>query len=175
MQIKILYDNILNTYAEAIVNSANNNLVAGSGLCGAIFEKAGNQKTQLQKECNEIGYCATGHAVMTKAYNLHSKYIIHAVGPRYNLDDKPSQLLQSTYLSSLQLADDIGLRSIAFPCISTGIYGFPIEEATEIALTTIFYYKPRCLKFCYLYCYTNEEYQIYLKTLKRMMTRHLKK
>ena len=114
MPFQILHNDITNMETDAIVNAANSNLIAGGGVCGAIFSKAG--KDELQKECNLLSPCPVGHAVITKGYNLKSKYIIHAV---------------------LKLAKDYNLKSIAFPLISAGIYGYPKKEALNIAVTTI--------------------------------------
>lgn len=165
MEIKIIQDSIVNSTADAIVNAANNNLLAGGGVCGAIFEKAGHE--ELQRECNKFRFCKTGEAIITKGFALKAKYIIHAVGPQYHYDKSPDKLLESAYLSSLKLAEEKAIESIAFPCISTGIFGFPLEEATLIALNTIYNYTPTHLKTCYLYCYTMEEFLVYnkIKTL----------
>ena len=165
MEIQILNKSILTTDADALVNAANQDLIAGGGVCGAIFEKAGYQ--ELKKACEKLGYCKTGDAVITKGFNLKSKYIIHAVGPHYQHDANADKLLQSAYLSSLKLADEKKLNSIAFPCISTGIFCFPLEEAAQIALDTILNYKSKYLKVCYLYCYTLEEYKTLLKRFQK--------
>lgn len=119
---------------EAIVNSANNSLAMGGGVCGAIFRAAG---PELIKECDEIGNCKTGEAVITKGYNLPNKYIIHTVGPRY-LEGKngEDEKLISSYYESFKLAKKNGIKKIAFPSISTGIYRFPVDRGAEIALTT---------------------------------------
>ena len=120
--------------AEAIVNAANNYLEMGGGVCGAIFRAAGNK---LIKECKEIGGWNTGEAVITKGYNLPNKYVIHTVGPRYtNGENGEAEKLKSAYYESLKLAKIKGIRKIAFPSISTGIYRFPVEEGAEIALNT---------------------------------------
>lgn len=119
---------------EAIVNAANNYLEMGGGVCGAIFRAAGNE---LIKECKEIGHCNTGEAVITNGYNLPNKYIIHTVGPRYTTGENgEAEKLKSAYYESLKLAKIKGIRKIAFPSISTGIYRFPVEEGAEIALST---------------------------------------
>ena len=119
---------------EAIVNAANNYLEMGGGVCGAIFRAAGNE---LIEECKEIGHCNTGEAVITKGYNLPNKYIIHTVGPRYTTGENgEAEKLKSAYYESLKLAKIKGIRKIAFPSISTGIYRFPVEEGAEIALST---------------------------------------
>lgn len=120
---------------EAIVNAANEHLMAGAGVCGAIFEAAGKQ--QLQKACDQYGYCETGKAVITDGFNLPQKYIIHAVGPIYQAgSSKVNQLLASAYTNSLLLAKQYQIHSIGFPVISAGIYGFPINEAFRIAINS---------------------------------------
>ena len=119
---------------EAIVNAANTSLEMGGGVCGAIFRAAGNE---LIKECKEIGGCNTGEAVITQGYNLPNKYVIHTVGPRYTTgENREAEKLKSAYYESLKLAKIKGIRKIAFPSISTGIYRFPVEEGAEIALNT---------------------------------------
>ena len=119
---------------DVIVNAANNYLEMGGGVCGAIFRAAGNE---LIEECKEIGHCNTGEAVITKGYNLPNKYIIHTVGPRYTTGENgEAEKLKSAYYESLKLAKIKGIRKIAFPSISTGIYRFPVEEGAEIALST---------------------------------------
>ena len=130
--IKIRKSSITDTGAEAVVNAANEYLKAGSGVCGAIFSAAGY--SQLQEECDLTGHCDTGRAVMTSGFDL-CDYVIHAVGPIYK-DGKSNEaeLLFSCYISSLNLAKGKGLRSIAFPLISSGIYGYPKKEAFRIAL-----------------------------------------
>ncbi|MCG6843334.1 macro domain-containing protein [Fusobacterium nucleatum] len=119
---------------EAIVNAANSSLEMGGGVCGAIFKAAGSE---LAQECKEIGGCNTGEAVITKGYNLPNKYIIHTVGPRYSTgENREAERLASAYYESLKLANEKGIRRIAFPSISTGIYRFPVDEGAKIALTT---------------------------------------
>ena len=136
MPFQILYNNITNMETDAIVNAANSKLLAGGGVCGAIFSKAG--RDELQKECTLLAPCAVGHAVITKGYNLKSKYIIHAVGPIYKDGNSNEETyLKSAYENSLKLAKDYNLKSIAFPLISAGIYGYPKKEALDIAISTI--------------------------------------
>lgn len=119
---------------EAIVNAANTSLEMGGGVCGAIFRAAGND---LIKECKEIGGCNTGEAVITKGYNLSNEYIIHTVGPKYSTGKNgEAEKLASAYYESLKLAKKNGIRKIAFPSISTGIYRFPVDRGAEIALST---------------------------------------
>ena len=121
---------------DAIVNMANSNLLAGGSVCGAIFKSASQYK--LQKECKLLVPCQVSHAVITKGYNLKSKYIIHAVGPIYKDGNSNEETyLKSAYENSLKLAKDYNLKSIAFPLISAGIYGYPKKEALDIAILTI--------------------------------------
>ena len=130
--IKIKKISITDVIADAVVNAANEYLQAGDGVCGIIFNAAGY--AQLQTVCNEIGGCKPGDAVITPGFNL-SKYIIHAVGPRYiDGKHKEPQLLYSCYRKSLDLARDNGCNSIAFPLISAGIFGYPVDKAFRKAL-----------------------------------------
>ena len=130
--IEIRKIGITDTGAEAVVNAANSSLQEGSGVCGAIFAVAGASK--LQKACDEIGHCNTGEVVITSGYNL-CDYIIHAVGPIYKdgKSHEPEQLY-SCYINSLETARENCIRSIAFPLISSGIYGYPKEDAWRKAL-----------------------------------------
>lgn len=136
MGFKITYGDVTDMKTDAIVNATNSRLEAGGGVCGMIFKKAGNR--ELQKACDNIGYCPTGQAVITNGYKLKAKYIIHTVGPIY-LDGKhdEAKLLAKAYHNTLLLAKQYGCHSIAFPLISSGIYGYPYDEALEIAKTTI--------------------------------------
>ena len=129
--------NILDLDVDCIVNAANSGLQAGGGVCGAIFRAAGY--TQLQKACDRIGHCETGGAVITDAFNLKQKYIIHAVGPIWSGGNhNEEKLLRSAYISSLELAKENGCASIGFPLISAGIYGYPKEAAWKVALEACF-------------------------------------
>lgn len=136
MPFRIIRDDITKLDTDAIVNAANSRLLAGGGVCGAIFSAAG--EAELQRECNKIGYCGIGEAVITKGYNLKAKYVIHTVGPIYGQDPKNEEnQLYSCYKSSLELAKKERLNSIAFPVISSGIYGYPKAEAIKIATRAI--------------------------------------
>ncbi|MDU6983963.1 MAG: macro domain-containing protein [Terrisporobacter othiniensis] len=136
MPFQILHNDITNMNTDAIVNAANSKLLMGGGVCGAIFRAAGEE--ELQKECEQIKQCPVGHAVITKGYNLKAKYIIHTVGPIYkDGNSNEAKLLKSAYETSLKLAKEYNLKSISFPLISSGIYGYPKKEALNIAVSTI--------------------------------------
>jgi O-acetyl-ADP-ribose deacetylase (regulator of RNase III) len=134
-RIAIMQGDITRLSLDAIVNAANESLLGGGGVDGAIHRAAG---PGLLSECRAIGGCPTGGARLTGGHNLPSRYVIHTVGPIYNpqKEDESRRLLTSCYKNCLALADDNNLSSIAFPAISCGVYGYPIEEACRIALDT---------------------------------------
>lgn len=136
MPLEIIRNDITKMHVDAIVNAANENLQMGGGVCGAIFHAAGAK--ELQAACNEIGNCPTGKAVVTPAFKLNAKYIIHAVGPIWSGGRHgEEQQLRSAYSNALHLAEELKCESIAFPLISSGIYGYPKEQALDIAISEI--------------------------------------
>lgn len=137
MPFNIVRQDITQMQVDAIVNAANTNLLMGSGVCGAIFHKAGIK--ELSDACSRLAPINTGHAVMTPGFALKAKYIIHAAGPVYDRNNHADseKLLRSTYLESLKLAVNNNCTSIAFPLISSGIYGYPKEEALKVAVSAI--------------------------------------
>ena len=132
-KIEIQQGDITRLEVDAIVNAANTRLLGGGGVDGAIHRAAG---PQLLEECRTIGGCPTGEARITGGYNLSARHVIHTVGPVYSGKPQDSQLLTNCYINSLTLAVENNLASVAFPAISCGVYGYPIEDACRIAIDT---------------------------------------
>ena len=136
MALSLIRCDITTLQVDAIVNAANSALAPGGGVCGAIFKAAGYQ--ELDAACKAIGGCSTGQAVITGGFALPAKYVIHTVGPIWHGGDRNEpQLLRDCYLNSLQLAAAHDCQSIAFPLISSGIYGYPKREAFQISIAAI--------------------------------------
>lgn len=130
LKIEFEIGDITTVKADAIVNAANKWLIRGSGVCGAIHKAAG---IELEEYCKQLDGCETGEAKITPAFNLPHKHIIHTVGPRYGREGgEEAKLLIQAHLNSLILAQNHGVTSIAFPAISTGVYGYPVEDAAAL-------------------------------------------
>jgi len=159
--LKIQIGDITKLHVDAIVNAANSSLLGGGGVDGAIHRAAGKD---LAFECILHGGCKTGEAKLTKGYNLPAGHIIHTVGPVWNNGlGTPDELLESCYKNSMRIADEQGFGTLAFPCISTGIYKFPKQRAAAIAIRTVKDFlgaasNPKDVVFC---CFLQEDADIY--------------
>jgi len=166
--LSLLEGDITAQYTDGIVNAANRSLRGGGGVDGAIHRAGG---PRILEECIRIGGCETGQAVITTGGNLKARYVIHTVGPVYR-DGRHGEpeLLESCYRNSLKLASSKGLKSIAFPSISTGAYGYPMGEAAEIALRTVIDYlrNNTDIEEVRFVLFGREAYNIYEETLKRL-------
>jgi O-acetyl-ADP-ribose deacetylase (regulator of RNase III) len=163
VRIKVTRGDITQLEVDAIVNAANEALRGGGGVDGAVHRAAG---PELMKECRTIGRCPTGTAVMTGGYRLPARHVIHTVGPVYRDGQRgEAELLTSCYRESLRLAAEAGLKSIAFPCISTGVYGYPKNEACDIAVGTVAQWLaeselPELVTFC---CFGADDAALYAR------------
>ncbi|WP_313004175.1 O-acetyl-ADP-ribose deacetylase [Chryseobacterium gleum] len=167
MKIELIKGDITKIQSDAIVNAANSSLLGGSGIDGAIHRAGG---PQILEECREIrnrqGKCKTGEAVVTNAGNLPAKYVIHTVGPVWNgNEEKESKLLANCYYTSLKLAESLGVKTIAFPNISTGVYRFPKELAGKIAVDEVRNFKSDIIEKVIFVCFDDENEMIYKKLL----------
>ncbi|MEZ5308192.1 MAG: O-acetyl-ADP-ribose deacetylase [Pyrinomonadaceae bacterium] len=162
MQLLLTKADITTLTVDAIVNAANSGLLGGGGVDGAIHRAAG---PELLQECRLLGGCKTGDAKITKGYRLPARFVIHTVGPVWRGgDQQEAELLASCYKRSLEIAHENGLESIAFPCISTGVFDFPKEKAVEIAIeTTRSHALISEVTFC---CFRDEDFELYKSRLE---------
>lgn len=168
LTLVLLKGNIVTVQADAIVNAANTWLAGGGGVDGAIHAAGG---PKIMAECNKIGGCPTGSAVATVAGKLPAKYVFHAVGPIYEGSPEVERLLTSAYQSCLDLAEQHHIESIAFPSLSTGVYGYPLEKAAPIALKTIIKHikKPTSLKQVTMVLFGERAYQEFERALAKLL------
>ncbi len=169
--INLIEGDIVNMECDAIVNAANNTLMGGSGVDGAIHAAAG---PELDDACRELHGCKTGEAKITEGFQLPAKYIIHTVGPIYDGSDQCADDLADCYWNALNLAIDYDIHTIAFPCISTGVFGYPMAEAAEIAVDTVLTWMDSYageydmqVTFC---VHDDEAYQVYTEILDEELT-----
>lgn len=165
-QMKAVKADITTLAVDAIVNAANSSLLGGGGVDGAIHRAAG---PKLLEECRKIGGCSTGDAKITHGYKLPAKFVIHAVGPVWQDGNQGEhELLAACYQRSLEIANNLKLATIAFPSISTGIYGFPRQTAAEIAVSTVreFIARPTGLREVIFCCFSETDYEVYQVLLR---------
>lgn len=164
-KIELILDDITKLNVDAIVNAANTTLLGGGGVDGAIHRVAGKQ---LLEECRTLCGCKTGQSKITKGYNLPAKYVIHTVGPVYNGGKyNEAKLLESCYITSLELMIKYNLKTMAFPSISTGAYRYPIQQACKIAISTVcnFIKDYNGIDKVYFVCFSKKDFDVYKNQL----------
>jgi len=164
MKIKWVKADITRLEVDAVVNAANSMLLGGGGVDGAIHRAAG---PELLEECRTLNGCETGKAKITRGYRLPVKHVIHTVGPVWHGGRRNEErLLKECYVNSLKLADEQGLKSIAFPNISTGVYRFPKERAAEIAVDAVKNFPAKFVEEVTFVCFDEENFEIYKRRLE---------
>ena len=162
---ELVLGDITGQKVDAVVNAANTTLLGGGGVDGAIHRTAG---PELLEECRKLGGCPTGEARITKGYRLPAKYVVHTVGPVWGGRRSGEEgLLRGCYEMSLKLAEENGVKTIAFPSISTGAYGFPIDRAAPIAVGTVLegLKRRKCIEKVIFVCFSHGDYEVYKKVL----------
>lgn len=167
-RVAVIEGDITKQQVDAIVNAANNSLLGGGGVDGAIHRAAG---AELYQECKKLNGCETGDAKITKGYKLPAKWVIHTVGPVWSGGNhREDELLASCYRRCLELAEQHNIRTIAFPAISTGVYAFPLERSAKIAVTEIgsFLERNTSVEQVILVCFSKSAYDCYLRVIKEI-------
>ncbi len=168
-RISVVEGDITKQEVDAIVNAANTTLLGGGGVDGAIHRAAG---PKLLEECRKLRGCPTGEAKITSGYNLGARWVVHTVGPVWHGgDQREDELLASCYQNSLALAEQHGIKTLAFPCISTGAYRFPIERATRIAVNVVkkFLERDKSIEKVVFVCFLKRDYDCYKNVLEDLL------
>ena len=169
MNVQLIKGDITKIAVGAIINTANTSLLGGGGVDGAIHKAGGKE---ILEECrairNKQGGCKVSEAVYTTAGKLNAKYVVHTVGHRWNNGNtNESEKLKNCYINSLEIANKLGVESIAFPNISTGIYGYPKSEAADIAIETVLNGNSDTIKLVLFVCFDEENYKLYSQKLSK--------
>jgi O-acetyl-ADP-ribose deacetylase (regulator of RNase III) len=167
VELELVTGDITSQDTDAVVNAANSQLASGGGVAGAIHRAAG---PGLWEECSRLGGCATGESKLSGGHNLQNKYVIHTVGPVYSGSSNDPVLLSSCYRRSLEVAEKNNIKTISFPALSTGIFGYPVKEAAEVAFNTIIEYlkKPSNINLVRLVLYDEASYKVHSEVLKEI-------